>query len=46
MEVKEARMKVENGEGRLGTATVEAYAVGEKRKSERESMHWRNKQEG
>jgi len=37
MEVKEARTEVENGEGRLGTVTEEARAMGERRKSERES---------
>jgi len=40
MEVKDARMEVENGEGRLETVTEEARAVGEIRKSERESVRW------
>jgi len=43
MKVKEARMEVENGEKRLGTVTEEAHTVRERRKSERESAHWRNK---
>jgi len=46
MEVKEARMEVEKGKARLGTVTEEARAVGERRKSERESARWGNKQEG
>jgi len=34
MEVKEARMEVENGEEWLGTVTEEACVVEERRKSE------------
>jgi len=43
MEMKEAKMEVENGGGRLGTVTEEARAAGERRKSERESAWWGNK---
>jgi len=37
MEVKEARMEIENGEERVGTVTEEACAVGER--GERESFN-------
>jgi len=43
MEVKEARMEVENGEGSLGTV-IEEGAQWKERRSEGEKVRWKNKE--
>jgi len=44
MEVKEARMEVENGEESLRIVTEEARAVGERRKGEGQNVCWEIKE--
>jgi len=44
MEVKEARIEVENGKGSLGTVTEEGVQWKERRGSEGEKACWKNKE--
>jgi len=44
MEVKEARIEVENGEGSLGTVTEEGAQWKERRRSKGEKVRWKNKE--